>query len=87
MLVLGQQTLMGSAARPLATDASIEATKHTAAGDALLGPEFFPFGDLEFRGLLDDFPGLLDFFRPGLLDDFRPPFLSLDAERAGVGRA
>ena len=70
---------------PLATDASIEATRQTAAGVVLLGPEpeLFPLGDLEPLGLLD-FPGLREFFRPGLREDFFPPFLPLEVGLAGV---
>ena len=65
------------------TDASMEATRHTAAGVVLLGPEpLFPLGDLDPLGLLG-LLGLCDFFRPGLRDDFLP-FLPLDADLAGV---
>ena len=65
-------------------DASMEATRQTAAGVA--PPDdwapFFPFGDLELRGLF--FPGLREDFLPGLLDDFLLPFLPLDDDLAGV---
>ena len=83
MVALGQQTFSGKTGIPLATDASMEATRHTAAGVVLLGPEpLFPLGDLDPLGLLG-LLGLCDFFRPGLRDDFLP-FLPLDADLAGV---
>ena len=88
MVALGQ-TFVGMIGIPLATDVrddvSIEATRQTAAGVVLLGPEhyLFPLGDLEPLGLLD-FPGLREFFRPALRDDFLPPFLPLDVDLAGV---
>ena len=85
MPMLGQHTFVGSIAKPLATDASIEATKQTAAGVALplLELFLFPLGDLEFLGLLG-LPGLLDDFLPGLLDVFLPPFFPLELDLAGV---
>ena len=85
MPMLGQHTFMGSTAKPLATDASIDATKQTAAGVALplLELFLFPLGDLEFRGLFC-LPGLLDGFLPGLLDVFLPPFFPLELDLAGV---
>ena len=84
MLTLGQHTFAGSIAKPLATDASMDATKQTAAGVALplLELFLFPFGDLEFLGLLG-LPGLLDDFLPGLLDAFLP-FFPLELDLAGV---
>ena len=75
----GTQTFSGKTGIPLATVASMEATRHTAAGVVLLGPDpLFPLG----IGLLG-LPGLCDFFRPGLRDDFLP-FLPLDVDLAGV---
>ena len=73
MPMLGQHTFVVSIANPLATDASIDATKQTAAGVALplLELFLFPLGDLEFLGLLG-LPGLLDDFLPGLLEVFLP---------------
>ena len=84
MPMLGQQTFAGSIAKPLATDASMDATKQTAAGVALplLELFLFPFGDLEFLVLLG-LPGLLDDFLPGLLDVFLP-FFPLELDLAGV---
>ena len=68
------------------TDASMDATRHTAAGEALeLEADPLGFGDLEFFGLLER-PGLREFFRLGLLADFFFPLESLLAERAGVAR-
>ena len=54
MPMLGQHTFVVSIANPLAADASIDATKQTAAGVALplLELFLFPLGDLEFLGLL-----------------------------------
>ena len=72
----------------LETDASIDAMRHTAAGDALgvsVLP-LFPFGERLFLGLRDPFclgerslprPGLLLFFR-------RDPFESFEDGLAGV---
>ena len=82
--MLGQHTFAGSIAKPLATDASMDATKQTAAGVALplLELFLFPFGDLEFLVLLG-LPGLLDDFLPGLLDVFLP-FFPLELDLAGV---
>ena len=66
------------------TDASMDATKQTAAGDAFeLEADPLVFGDLEFLGLLER-PGLLEFLRFGLLADFFFPLESLLAEPAGV---
>ena len=66
------------------TDEGMDATRDTAAGDALeleAGP--LRFGDLEFFGLLER-PGLREFFLLGLLAGFFFPLESLLAERAGV---
>ena len=66
------------------TDASMDATKQTAAGEALeLEADPLGFGDLEFFGLLER-PGLREFLRLGLRVDFFFPLESLLAERARV---
>lgn len=66
------------------TDASMDATKQTAAGDVLeLDADPLGFGDLEFFGLFER-PGLLEFLRFGLRANFFFPLESLLAERAGV---
>ena len=81
-------TSIGGIRHALETEASIEAIRQTAAGEALgvSGLPLFPFGERLFLGLLDPFcfgdrslpfPGLLLFFRLG-------PFESFDEGLVGV---
>ena len=77
-------TLTGGSKQALEMDASIDAMRHTAAGDAfgVPGLPLFPFEDRLFLGLLEPFwRGERSFPRPGLLLAFF--FESFDEGLAG----